>query len=82
LILVIASEDGYVYYYDLNLDEGGDCSLIRQFHVTAAIPKKKRGSHGEEADDEDDEDYETAAKETSEGSQQRLNSAMVHRLIS
>ena len=30
---MIASPDGYLYLYALNLDEGGDCSLIRQFQL-------------------------------------------------
>ena len=28
--VVVASTDGYFYIYDLNVTEGGDCTLIRQ----------------------------------------------------
>ncbi len=28
--VLIASSDGYLYIYDLNLIEGGDCTLIKQ----------------------------------------------------
>lgn len=28
--VLVASTDGYLYVYDLNVAEGGDCTLIRQ----------------------------------------------------
>lgn len=28
--VLIASTDGYLYVYDLNVNDGGDCTLIRQ----------------------------------------------------
>jgi autophagy-related protein 18 len=28
--VLIASADGYLYIYDLNVNEGGDCTLIKQ----------------------------------------------------
>ena len=34
LRLLLVSEDGYLYVYSLNINEGGDCSLIRQFHLS------------------------------------------------
>lgn len=34
LRLLLASEDGYLYVYSLDVNEGGDCSLIRQFHLS------------------------------------------------
>ena len=33
LRLLLASSDGILYMYAVNLDEGGDCSLIKQFQV-------------------------------------------------
>jgi len=34
LRLLLASEDGYLYVYSLDVNEGGDCALIRQFHLS------------------------------------------------
>ena len=34
LRLLLASEDGYLYVYSLDVTEGGDCALIRQFHLS------------------------------------------------
>ena len=34
LRLLIVSEDGYLYVYSLDINVGGDCSLIRQFHLS------------------------------------------------
>ncbi|XP_046916085.2 autophagy-related 18a isoform X2 [Dermatophagoides farinae] len=31
--VLIATTDGYLYVYDLNLNEGGDCTLIRQHRL-------------------------------------------------
>lgn len=31
----MASEDGYLYVYSLDTTEGGDCALIRQFHLSS-----------------------------------------------
>ncbi len=33
LRLLVASEDGYLYLYALNVEEGGDCNLMRQFKL-------------------------------------------------
>ena len=30
----MASEDGYLYVFSLDCNEGGDCALIRQFHLS------------------------------------------------
>ena len=35
LRLLLASEDGYLYVYSLDVGEGGDCALIRQFHLSS-----------------------------------------------
>ncbi|XP_015787377.1 WD repeat domain phosphoinositide-interacting protein 2 isoform X2 [Tetranychus urticae] len=35
--LLVASYDGYVYIYDLNINEGGECNLVRQ-HKLSEIP--------------------------------------------
>ena len=35
LRLLMASEDGYLYVYSLDVNEGGDCALIRQFHLSS-----------------------------------------------
>lgn len=35
LRLLMASEDGYLYVYSLDVTEGGDCALIRQFHLSS-----------------------------------------------
>ncbi|XP_053202473.1 WD repeat domain phosphoinositide-interacting protein 2-like isoform X2 [Panonychus citri] len=35
--LMVASYDGYVYLYDLNIAEGGECNLVRQ-HKLSEIP--------------------------------------------
>ena len=32
--LLLTSDDGYLYIYSLDIHEGGDCHLIRQFHLT------------------------------------------------
>ncbi|XP_074602003.1 WD repeat domain phosphoinositide-interacting protein 2-like [Brevipalpus obovatus] len=37
LRLLVASADGYLYIYDLNISEGGECNLIRQ-HQLDEIP--------------------------------------------
>ena len=34
LRLLLTSDDGYLYIYGLDVHEGGDCHLIRQFHLT------------------------------------------------
>ena len=34
LRLLLVSEDGYLYVYSLDINVGGDCSLIRQFHLS------------------------------------------------
>ena len=34
LRLLLASQDGYLYLYGMNFNEGGDCNLIRQFQLT------------------------------------------------
>ena len=34
LRLLLASEDGFLYVYGLDLNDGGDCSLIKQFRLT------------------------------------------------
>jgi autophagy-related protein 18 len=31
LKVLLASEDGFLYIYNLDVSEGGDCQLIRQF---------------------------------------------------
>ena len=54
----MASEDGYVYYYDLNLEEGGDCAVIKQFNVTSSSSRasgsKRRNNAGNSEEEEDD----------------------------
>ena len=34
LRLLMASEDGYLYVFSLDCNDGGDCPLIRQFHLS------------------------------------------------
>lgn len=34
LRVLLASEDGFLYMYNLDVNEGGDCQLIRQFRLT------------------------------------------------
>ena len=41
------SEDGFLYLYALNLEEGGDCTLMKKFAVTTGI--------AEESSEEDSE---------------------------
>ena len=36
LRLLLTSDDGYLYIYGLDVHEGGDCHLIRQFLLTNA----------------------------------------------
>jgi len=33
--ILIASSDGYLYIYDLNMNEGGDCNLVKQHRLDA-----------------------------------------------
>jgi len=33
-VVLVASSDGYLYVYDLNINEGGDCTLIKQHRLT------------------------------------------------
>ncbi|XP_054155356.1 WD repeat domain phosphoinositide-interacting protein 2-like [Oppia nitens] len=35
--VLIASADGYLYIYDLNVNEGGDCTLIKQHRLDETI---------------------------------------------
>ena len=69
----MASEDGYVYYYDLNLEEGGDCAVIKQFNVTSprgggAKRRNNAGNSEEEDDDNDNNEEEVASSGSPEGS--------------
>ena len=34
--LLLTSDDGYLYIYGMDIQEGGDCHLIRQFLLTNA----------------------------------------------
>ena len=36
LRLLLTSDDGYLYIYGMDIQEGGDCHLIRQFLLTNA----------------------------------------------
>ena len=36
LRLLLTSDDGYLYIYGMDIQEGGDCHLIRQFYLTNA----------------------------------------------
>ena len=36
--VLLASEDGFLYMYNLDVTEGGDCQLIRQFRLTDLTP--------------------------------------------
>jgi autophagy-related protein 18 len=38
LRLLLTSEDGYLYVYSLDVNDGGDCALIRQFHLNKDHP--------------------------------------------
>ena len=38
LRVLLASEDGFLYMYNLDVNEGGDCQLIRQFRLTDLTP--------------------------------------------
>ena len=66
----MASEDGYVYYYDLNLEEGGDCAVIRQFNVTSrgSGAKRRNITGNSEEEDDDNNDEEVASSGSPEGS--------------
>ena len=47
-----------MYYYDLNLEEGGDCAVIKQFNVTSSSSRaggsKRRNNAGNSEEEEDD----------------------------
>ena len=66
----MASEDGYVYYYDLNLEEGGDCAVIKQFNVTSHTSGSKRriNTGNSEEEDDDNNEEEVASSGSPEGS--------------
>jgi len=49
LRLLLASEDGYLYVYSLDVNEGGDCSLIRQFHLSNKDEQSHASSSSPEA---------------------------------
>ena len=61
-----------MYYYDLNLEEGGDCAVIKQFNVTSRGSGAKRrsntGNSEEEDDDDDNNEEEVASSGSPEGS--------------
>lgn len=42
LRVLLASEDGFLYMYSLDVTEGGDCQLIRQFRLTDMSPDPTR----------------------------------------
>ena len=72
----MASEDGYVYYYDLNLEEGGDCAVIKQFNVTTSrgVSKRRNSSDDfEDGDDRDDDEEEVVSSGSPEGSMNVLS---------
>ena len=66
----MASEDGYVYFYDLNLEEGGDCAVIRQFNVTSrgSGAKRRNITGNSEEEDDDNNEEEAASSGSPEGS--------------
>ena len=35
LRLLLTSDNGYLYIYSLDTSDGGDCPMIRQFHLTS-----------------------------------------------
>merc|ERR1711997_1087878 len=35
LRLLLTSDNGYLYVYSLDTSDGGDCPMIRQFHLTS-----------------------------------------------
>ena len=55
LRLLIVSEDSYLYLYALNLDEGGDCTLMKRFSVASGV------ADGEDSEEEDGEESEESS---------------------
>jgi len=42
LRLLLTSDNGYLYIYSLDMVEGGDCHMIRQFHLTNSIVSEQQ----------------------------------------
>lgn len=57
LRLLVTSEDGFLYMYGLNFDEGGDGTLIKQFQLSnfKQIGEENRCELLEEEDDDSGE---------------------------
>ena len=65
-----------MYYYDLNLEEGGDCAVIKQFNVTTSrgVSKRRNSSDDfEDGDDRDDDEEEVVSSGSPEGSMNVLS---------
>ena len=48
---MVASQDGYLYIYALNLEEGGTCNLINEFQLTGSAGFSDKFSQKEESED-------------------------------
>jgi autophagy-related protein 18 len=72
LRLLIASSDGYLYLYALNLEEGGDCSLIKQFQVAGNSPQAAK----DHAPDSSSSDAATGSPASSNGKSSSCNDVM------
>ena len=55
--MLVASLDGFLYIYALNLEEGGDCTLIKQFQIAEMSLKTESSSittHDEHENNDND----------------------------
>lgn len=44
--ILVASADGYLYIYDLNVNEGGECTLIKQHTLDDSVGDESSPSEG------------------------------------
>lgn len=49
LRLLLTSDNGYLYIYSLDTNEGGDCHMIRQFHLTSCCSESSAAAVGGQA---------------------------------
>ena len=76
--LLVTSEDGYLYMYGLNFDEGGDGTLIKQFQLSnfKQIGEENRCELLEE-DDDDSGEYKSGSDTSMNDDKANVDSELV-----
>merc|ERR1712029_523345 len=69
LRLLLTSDNGYLYIYSLDTVEGGDCHMIRQFHLTSQQDNQPCNTVSESTTGSENPQQEFPVKPTSEDSE-------------